>query len=116
MVVVVLLVLVLGVLQVGLYAHTRAVVTASAAEGARAAAAADVRDPGRAEARTRQLVAESLGSGLARDLDVDASVSSADGLPVLVVDVRGQVPTVLAPLGDVLPLRARGRALLEGVG
>ena len=55
----------LAVLQVAVYVHVRNVVTASAQEGARFAANADV-DSGVGAARTVEIVAQATSTGTAR--------------------------------------------------
>ncbi len=105
--------LLLAVLQVAVYAHLRSVVTASAQEGARYAANADVPASAAAD-RTVAMVARATSERTARGLactsgqEVDRS-----GLTVVVVRCTGAVPTLLAGLGDLLPLSVTGRALEE---
>lgn len=116
LVVVVLIVLFLAVFQVGLYVHVRNVVVASAAEGAREAAGADVADASLAAARTEAILRSTLGRSTVDGLAVTSSFTRSGGVPVVEVQVRGAVPTVLEPVGDLLPLTASARALKEGAG
>ena len=116
LVVVVLVVLFLAVFQVGLYVHVRNVVVASAAEGAREAAGADVADASLAAARTEAILRSTLGSGTVDGLRVTSTFTTSSGVPVVEVQVRGAVPTVFEPVGDLLPLTASARALKEGAG
>src|SRR4051794_15780521 len=108
-----ILTLLLAVLQVAVYVHVRNVVTASAQEGARFAANADV-DSSSGAARTAEIVARATSSRMASGLSC-TSTEEADssGLTVVVVRCSGSVPTLLSALGDLLPLTATGRALKE---
>jgi Flp pilus assembly protein TadG len=105
--------LLLAVLQVAVYVHVRNVVTASAQEGARFAANADV-DSAAGAGRTLEVVAgaisEHTASGLActSTEEVDGS-----GLALVVVRCSGSVPSLLAALGNLLPLEVTGRAVKE---
>jgi Flp pilus assembly protein TadG len=108
-----LVTLLLAVLQVAVYVHVRNVVTASAQEGARFAANADV-DSSTGAARTVEIVAHATSARTARGLrctsteDVDRS-----GLTLVVVHCAGSVPSLLAGLGNLLPLQVTGRAVKE---
>lgn len=106
---VVLVVLFLGVLQVGFALHVRNTLIACAAEGARYAANAD-RSPEDGAQRTRELVAASLGADYAAD--VTATVDSSTGVPMVVVEVRATLP-MLGPLGPSTSMVVRGHALEE---
>lgn len=97
------------VFQVGLALHTRNVLVALAAEGARFGANADVTDEGAVEARTRQGIATAFSSGYAGRAVIDAEL----GGPVAVVVVRAPLPLPFVP-GAPLQLEVRGRALEEG--
>jgi hypothetical protein len=105
--------LLLAVLQVAVYAHLHSVITASAQEGARYAANADV--PASAAAgRTVAVVARATSERTARGLACTAAQEvDGSGLSVVVVRCTGAVPTLLAGLGDLLPLSVTGRALEE---
>jgi Flp pilus assembly protein TadG len=111
---VLIVVLLLAVLQVAVYVHLRNVVTASAQEGARYAANADVPVADGA-ARTSEIVAAATTQGTAAGLAC-ASTQEVDdtGLALVVVRCTGAVPTLLAGLGDLLPLDVTGRAVREG--
>lgn len=106
--------LLLAVLQVAVYVHARNVVAASAQEGARYAANADV-DSGAGGARTLDIVARSLGGSTADGLSC-ASTEELDstGLVLVVVRCTGAVPALFGALGDLLPVNATGRAIKEG--
>ena len=105
--------LLLAVLQVAVYVHVRNVVTASAQEGARYAANADVpSDVG--AARTVEIVAGATSVQTAEGLactsgeEVDGS-----GLTLVVVRCEGAVPSMLPALGNLLPLSVTGRSVKE---
>ena len=105
--------LLLAVLQVAVYVHVRNVVTASAQAGARYAANADVDSSVGAE-RTLEVVADATSRQTANGL----SCSSAEevdktGLTLVVVRCSGSVPSLLAALGNLLPLEVTGRAVKE---
>ncbi len=106
--------LLLAVLQVAVYAHVRNVVTASAQEGARFAANADV-DSSLGAARTVEVVARATTERTAEGLactsgeEVDPS-----GLTLVVVRCSGSVPSLISALGNLLPLEVTGRSVKEG--
>jgi len=105
--------LLLAVLQVAVYVHVRNVVTASAQEGARYAANADV-DSSYGAARTVEIVGRATSEQTASGLSC-TSVEEPDptGLTLVVVHCSGGVPTVFAALGNLLPLDVTGRAVKE---
>ncbi|MGY1826324.1 TadE family protein [Blastococcus sp. SYSU DS0541] len=113
MVSVLIMTLLLAVLQVAVYVHVRNVVTASAQEGARYAANADV-DSAAGAARTVEIVAratsEQTALGLACTSGEEAEPS---GATLVVVRCSGSVPALLAALGNLLPLEVTGRAMKE---
>ena len=106
---VLLLVLFLGVLQVVLAVHVRAIVIDSAAEGARLAGTAD-RTTEDGVARTRALIDAALSERFAQD--VSAREVDHDGLRVVEVTVTFPLPVVglLGPSGAVT---VDGHALKE---
>jgi Flp pilus assembly protein TadG len=108
-----IVVLLLAVLQVAVYVHVRNVVTASAQEGARYAANADV-DSGAGAGRAVEVVARATSEQTAKGLAC-TSVEELDatGLPLVVVRCSGSVPALLAALGNLLPLEVTGRAVKE---
>ena len=114
MVSILIVTLLLAVLQVAVYVHVRNVVTASAQEGARFAANADVSSTVGA-ARTVEVVARATSVQTARGLAC-ASGEEVDGSGMTLVVVRcsGSVPALLASLGNLLPLEVTGRAVKEG--
>ena len=105
--------LLLAVLQVAVYVHVRNVVTASAQEGARYAANADV-DSALGAARTVEVVARATSEQTAEGLAcTSAEEADASGLTLVVVRCTGAVPSLLAALGNLLPLEVSGRAVKE---
>ena len=110
---VLIVVLLMAVLQVAVYVHVRNVVTASAQEGARYAANADV-DSALGAARAVEVVAgatsEQTAGGLAC---TSAEETDPSGLTLVVVRCSGSVPSLLADLGNLLPLEVTGRAVKE---
>lgn len=106
-----LLLLVLGVLQLGLALHVRNALIAAAGEGARFAALADTGlDEG--ATRTRELVAASLGPGYAVDVGVRSTL--IDGVPSVAVTVSAPLP-VAGLLGPAGMLEVVGRAPIEAL-
>ncbi|MGI8628400.1 MAG: TadE/TadG family type IV pilus assembly protein [Geodermatophilaceae bacterium] len=106
--------LLLAVLQVAVYVHVRNVVAASAQEGARYAANADV-DSGAGAGRTLEIVRSSLGGSTADGLQCgSAEELDSSGLVLVVVQCTGAVPALFGALGDLLPVNATGRAIKEG--
>ncbi|MCW2580011.1 MAG: uncharacterized protein JWR82_1612 [Blastococcus sp.] len=115
MVSILIVTLLLAVLQVAVYVHVRNVVTASAQAGARHAANADV-DSALGAARTVEVVAKATTAQTAAGL-VCTSAEELDGtgVPLVVVRCSGSVPSLLASLGNLLPLEVTGRAVKEPV-
>ena len=111
---VLVLALLLAVLQVAVYVHVRNVVVASAQEGARYAANADVPSTDGA-ARTVQIVAQATSERTAQGLTcTSGEETDQTGLRLVVVRCAGSVETLFAALGDLLPVRVTGRAIKEG--
>lgn len=109
---VLLLAVFLGVVQIGIVLHTRNVMTAAAAEGARYGANADRTGQDGAQ-RTRAVLAEALSPGIAdRSSVTPGEAVGADGLVTVEITVTGPVP-VLLPISPV-SLTVRGHALAEG--
>jgi hypothetical protein len=110
---VLVVVLLLAVLQVAVYVHVRNVVTASAQEGARYAANADV-DSALGAARTVEIVGRATSEQTAEGLSCTSTEEDdTTGLMLVVVRCSGSVPTLLASLGNLLPLEVAGRAVKE---
>jgi Flp pilus assembly protein TadG len=108
--------LLLAVLQVAVYVHVRNVVTASAQEGARYAANADVPSDSGAS-RTVEIVARATSRQTAEGLACtsDEEVEAGSGLTLVVVRCDGAVPSLVPALGNLLPLTATGRSVKEAV-
>lgn len=114
LVLILLVMLLLGVLQAGVYLHVRNVVAASAAEGARYAANADV-DITAGAPRSSDLIGRSLGARTATNVPCSAAPEpGAGGTTLVAVRCRGALPVFFAPLGRLLPVDVVGRALKEG--
>ena len=93
--------------------HVRNVVTASAQEGARYAANADV-DSSYGAARTVEIVGRATSPQTAAGLScTSAEEPDPTGLGLVVVRCSGSVPTMFAALGNLLPLEVTGRAVKE---
>ena len=106
--------LLLAVLQVAVYVHVRNVVTASAQEGARYAANADV--PSDAGAPwTVEIVGRATSERTARGLSCSSAeeVEADSGLTLVVVRCTGSVPSLVPALGNLLPLSVSGRSVKE---
>ncbi len=108
--------LLLAVLQVAVYVHVRNVVTASAQEGARYAANADVASD-QGAARTVDIVSRATSSRTARGLACSSGEEAepGSGLTLVVVRCSGSVPSLLPALGNLLPLSVTGRSVKEAV-
>ena len=102
----------LAVLQLGVDYHVRNVLAACAADGARYAANADVADPQRGADRANQLIRQSLGSSYAH-AEAAPTPEVVDGLPVVTVTVRAQLPLLawFLPVGPTVT--ATGHAVRE---
>ena len=99
----------LGIVQLGLALHVRNTLIASASEGARFGARADV-DPAIGAERARSLISSSLSDRFAQDVSV--SVEDAEGVQVVVVRVRAPLP-VIGLVGPVDGFDVVGRAFEE---
>ncbi|SNS31469.1 TadE-like protein [Geodermatophilus pulveris] len=110
---VLVVVLLLAVLQVAVYVHVRNVLTASAQEGARFAANADVPSSAaadRAVAVVTRATSQQTADGL---VCTSAEETDPSGLTLVVVRCSGAVPPLLAGLGSLLPVQVTGRAVEE---
>jgi Flp pilus assembly protein TadG len=106
---VLVVVLFLAVLQLGIALYVRNTLQAAATDGARYGAVAG-RDPNDASARTRRLIDAALAERFADH--VTARPDVANGIPVVVVDVRAALP-VLGPWGPSGALHVRACAFEE---
>lgn len=106
--------LLLAVLQLAVYVHVRNVIAASAQEGARYGANADI-DSAAGAVRTRDLVSRALSEQTAAGLACTAGEQIGQaGATLVVVNCTGAVPSLFEALGDVLVIDATGRAVKEG--
>jgi Flp pilus assembly protein TadG len=101
---VLLVLLLFGVLQVGVYFYARNIVSASAADAARYAASAGV-SPSAGAARAEMLIAHGLGSAQATAIRCTSGPGTdpQSGLPVATVRCTGHVRALLVAVD--LPLR-----------
>jgi len=108
--------LLLAVLQVAVYVHVRNVVTASAQEGARYAANADVPSDAGA-ARTVEIVERATSHRTAQGLACTSTeeVDADSGLRLVVVRCAGAVPSLVPALANLLPVSVTGRSVKEAV-
>jgi len=106
--------LLLAVLQVAVYVHVRNVVTASAQEGARYAANADVPSDAGGR-RTVEIVGRATSEQTARGLSCTSGeeVEAGSGLTLVAVRCTGSVPSLVPALGNLLPLSVTGRSVKE---
>lgn len=105
-----LLLLGMGVIQLGLALHVRNTVISCAAEGARLGARADVPLTD-ATARTRALLAETLAPSYGQDISTQRVVTDA-GVQVVEVTVVAPIP-VIGLLGPTGSMTVTGRAFDE---
>ena len=106
--------LLFGVLQVAAVLYVRSVVAASAADGARYAAAAGI---GAAAGGTRadQLMAHAVSGSLSADIPCTGSevVDAASGLRVVQVVCTGRIRSIFVPAGLFVDIHVRSRSLEE---
>jgi hypothetical protein len=104
-----------AVLQVAALFYVRSIVAASAADGARYAANADV-DPAAGAARASELIADGLNDRIAGDVPCsgDTTVDAATGLRLASVRCTGSVDALLLPVAALIGIDVRSRALEEG--
>ncbi|MBA3250749.1 MAG: pilus assembly protein [Geodermatophilaceae bacterium] len=109
-----LVALLMAVLQVAVFVHVRNVIAASAQEGARYGANADVHSAAGAE-RTRAIVERALSAETSDGLTCTAREEAGEaGAVLVVVRCTGAVPSLFSALGDLLAIDATGRAVKEG--
>ncbi|MFD1575008.1 TadE/TadG family type IV pilus assembly protein [Agromyces cerinus subsp. nitratus] len=104
-----LTVLALAVIQLALALHVRNTVLDAAAEGARHAALAGSSEEA-GIARTRELIGMAVSTDYADD--IEAGVSTVDGIGMVSVTVRAPLP-VIGLLGIDRALEVTGHAALE---
>lgn len=113
---IVLIALLMGVIQVGLYLHVRNVVAASAAEAARYGANAD-RTAAEAGPVAHDIIADSLSRRVADRMTCSGRETIGAGVTRLVeVRCTGDVPLIFSWLGGLPVLDVRARAIDEGGG
>lgn len=110
LVMVLLVMLFLGLLQLGLALHVRNTLVACAAEGARYGANAD-RGAGAAASKAAALIRTSLADSLAQN--VSARTAVVDGVATMEVTVSATLP-VVGLVGPARALTVRGHAVEEG--
>lgn len=109
-----LIALLMGVVQVGVYLHVRNVVAASAAEGARYAANADVDDPAVGAQTAHRLIASALGSRVSKGIScVGRYEPGAGGSTLVAVRCTGDVPLIFSWISGLPVLHVTARALKE---
>jgi hypothetical protein len=115
MISVLLVFLLFSVLQVAVFFYVRNIVAASAADGARFAAAAGV-DYARGGFRASDLVGNGLTEGVARNVPCVGrpGADPASGLPLAVVQCAGRIRSVFLPIGSLLRIDVTSSALKEG--
>ncbi len=106
--------LLFGVLQVAAVLYVRSVVAASAADGARYAAAAGI-GPAAGGARADQLMAQAVSGSLSSDIPCTgtAVVDPGSGLRVVQVVCTGRIRSIFVPAGLFVNIHVRSRALQE---
>jgi Flp pilus assembly protein TadG len=114
-VIVLLVMLLLGVLQIGALFLVRSVVAAGASDGARWAANADL-SPAEGAARASQLIGDALSPSMAADVPCAGSVvvDPASGLEFAVVRCVGRIRSIFVPIGSFVTIDVQSRALREG--
>lgn len=110
MVAALLLVVAMGVFQLGLALYVRNTLISAASEGARYGARADA-EPGDGTARTRALVTSALSAAFAQDVTASRSVT-ASGVRVVEVHVSAPLP-LIGPIGPSGRLTVSSRAFSE---
>ncbi len=115
MISVLLVFLLFAVLQVAVFFYLRNIVAASAADGARYAASAQVPYSVGGERATEQ-IRHSLAGGAARAVPCTGSPGQdpGSGLPLVVVQCHGKVRSIFLPIGALLGIDVTSRALKEG--
>jgi Flp pilus assembly protein TadG len=113
---VLLVLLLFGVLQVGVFFYARNIVAASAADAARYAASAGA-SPSAGAARAEQLISDGLGGGQAGAIRCTGGTTTDpdSGLPVTTVHCSGRIRALLAPIDLPLRMDTTSSALTEAV-
>lgn len=110
MVAALLLLVAMGVFQLGLALYVRNTLISAASEGARYGARADA-GPADGVARTESLITNALGGSFAQDVSAARAVTTSG---VRVVEVRVSAPLpVVGPIGPSGSMTVSGRAFSE---
>ena len=111
---VLLLMLLFAVLQVAAVYYVRSVAGASAADGARYAANANV-DPAEGARRASDEIGHGLGGALAGGLPCAGEVvpDPASDLRIARVHCRGRIRSLLLPLGGFVEIRVTGQSFKD---
>ena len=96
-----------GILQLGFALHVRNTLIDAAASGARYASLADRTDED-GVARTRAIIANSIGGSYARDVSISRTQSGS--LPTVEVSISAPLP-IVAVFGPPQALRVSGHAV-----
>ena len=112
---VLLIFLLFAVLQIAALFYVRSIVAASAADGARYAANADV-GPEAGARRATDLIRDGLNEQIAGDVPCSGSVSADPdtGLRLTSVRCTGSIHSLLLPVAALIGIDVRSRALEEG--
>ena len=110
MVAALLLLVAMGVFQLGLALYVRNTLISAASEGARYGARADA-EPADGVGRTESLISNALGASFAQDVTAARSVTPS-GVRVVEVKVSAPLP-VIGPIGPSGTLTVSGRAFSE---
>jgi len=111
---VLLLMLLFAVLQVAALYYVRSVAGASAADGARYAANADV-GPADGARRASEQLSHGLGPAMASRLPCTGELvpDPASGLHIARVHCQGRIRSLLLPLGAFVQIRVTGQSLKD---
>lgn len=108
MVMIILIPLVMGLIQFGLFLHVRNTLVACAHEGARVAAAANQSNPtGNGRARAQECISTALHPRFGSNIAVNR------GAQITEVRVDTGMPAIGFMGSDVIPLQIAGRAVVE---
>lgn len=112
---VLLIFLLFAVLQIAALFYVRSIVAASAADGARYAANANV-EPGAGADRATALIREGLNDRIAGDVPCTGSVSTDpdSGLRLTSVRCTGSIHSLLLPVAALIGIDIQSRSLEEG--
>lgn len=109
---VLLVLLLFGLLQVGLWFYVRSVAASATADAARYAATQNG-DLQTVADRARQLIVQGSNSSIANEMPCVAIRGSASGLPTTTVRCSGQLHMLLLPFAIPVGLTVHSSALME---